>query len=1126
MRTVYTYLVFVILACFLSCVSCKQENNDLIYSVSDFNIPISCLAPLRGSDSILWICLENGNLIRYNLRTDDKTVVSTKFNDRIYDIIQDTDTTLWLGVRNHGVVKILLKNNSIKTYTAFKIAVPGYELTTNYAPYDIEMDNDGTLFIGTSSGVYRLNKSDSILTTLYRPRAHKKYHFGVSQVKIWNDSIACAMNTGFVILAKDKEYQEKALIINKKISHLYVANDSILYASSDSVRYIIHKNSVLQDSVNIPKGNFFAYVTDTSENKGKWEFTATQINYSNNKSNKSLSFILPARMNSSYRNYLHPGKDFLFFAHGTNLYKLVLHQNTKGKSNHIIAAHTIEDNNICYCISNDNQLYSLPKNGAVSSLGSIGEFESGENIVRICSSGKDSLWFITTKQHLYNINLKPSLFRRLNPFQDTYKVSMDNSLHCDFKSLFFDKEKNEIYVGSRYRLYRMHIPQNKSDKRKIDTLDINKPKDDLYVTDICMSEKGDLFISSLNHGLFKVTGKSLLLQKTREDIGSIHKMISVTGRDILLFSSNGVLDAGIWTKNKPQILTDEKTKSILTLIPALPNKSDPYYAGYHGVGSITLDALVGIKLNDLSHLDVSFNEAAITMGLDNESIILGSQSGLYKYNKDGKLDSIYIPVESISPKTITKIVIVFVLCLIIAGMFVFRIIRNNIRKRVKYMSETIKENQIEISNKVRIENRQTLHDRNNCIKNDCDEIEKNEDKIFKIRNNIAALKKMEIDLNQLRTAIQSKYITGQEIIIANDNIISELKKILGKIEDQVIIYETPNSISSSYELLKKLVLQISNGIISKKNLNEKDKEIENMTQKIQAEYITRQEIIKENNNIIYELKNILGKIEDHVIIYETPNSILSSYELLKEFVLQAYNSIIPIKNLAEENKRDILDLKQKNNDLTQEKTQIENEIVDLVKSIIAAFEICRDMHTKEFLKQFKNKDGSLINSSFNDLKKLIDELNSQFKHCMELPEEIFMSEEMKKDVDSIENLIVDKKHSKEVKEECDRFIKKYASHFHYIADYMKPGEVRAHILILHYQANINPSTIAELDYVEQEQDNRAGNQTIGTDKGTLKDKFKNLFKKYPDLKNNPLIYLLYMRLFKKMVRITVIKDEK
>jgi hypothetical protein len=54
--------VFIIAAYLFCCVSCKQNEGDLIYSVSDFNTPISCVAPSQWQDSsIIWLGFENGN---------------------------------------------------------------------------------------------------------------------------------------------------------------------------------------------------------------------------------------------------------------------------------------------------------------------------------------------------------------------------------------------------------------------------------------------------------------------------------------------------------------------------------------------------------------------------------------------------------------------------------------------------------------------------------------------------------------------------------------------------------------------------------------------------------------------------------------------------------------------------------------------------------------------------------------------------------------------------------------------------------------------------------------------------------------------------------------------------------
>jgi hypothetical protein len=1036
MRPIYTYLVFVIIACiFFVYILCRQDSNDLIYTASDFNIPISCIAFPQNSDSILWVGLANGNIARINFRMSDKIIIPTRFNSRIYDVVQETDTTLWLGVRNHGLVKVLLKNNAIIAYTSYKIVVPSYEPTTNYAPYDIEMDKDGSLFIGTSSGVYRLNKNEKntfesdTLTMIYRPSGHKVYHFGINQVKIWNDSIVCATDAGLVILAKNKEYQNEKPFINEKFSHLYIENDSVLYASSDFVRYRITKNRKFEP-VNIPTKNLFAYIVDTSEYTGKWEFTATQINYSD-KNGKLSPFVLPERMSKNY-NYLCLGKDFLFFALEKTLYSLALHQNTKGKSNHIIAAHTI-NNDICYFISNDNCLYFLPKYGKVVSLGAIGNFEGGENIIQMCSSGKNGLWFITDKRRLYSIDLKPSLFKRLNPFQKTYKVSID-SLSCDFKSLFYDYDKDNLYAGSRYRLYRIHDPENKSGKRYTDTLDI-KPENDLYVTDICRGKEDDnedkkLFISSLNHGLLEIGKDSLIIRKSKKDVGSIHKMASISNK-LLLLSSEGIFYSNKSKKNR--FPTNEQAKSISTLYNF---NNEEYYIGYRGIGTMVCSDTV-IKLNDLSHLDMSFKKSAITDGMDTkkENILLGSQTGLYKYN--GKsVESVNIPQNIVSPKTVVKITLFILLFLLAACIPVFRNVLKNIAEQVENMLMTIKNNENEILNKVRIENQQKLQNDNNKINSALLNIQKNQDKILKLRNNIAALKKSREDLNLLKTSIQSKYITRREIIDENKALISNLNEIFKKIDE----YEMPDSISSSYKILK----------------------------------------------------NLTG---------------------------QAYDSIIQLQNLAVENKQETTGLKQTIDIQNQENQERNDKIAELIRSIVKTFKTCNDSHIQESLEQFlKDKDDSLINLSFDDLTNLINLLHSHFKNFAELLgkkridiPEINLNMEMQKDVNELENMTINRENIDNVKKICNRFIKKYSEKFtkYKEFDYMKPGDDKAYMLIIHYQKTVNPSSIA----LVLSSEHGLGQEDVGKFKFYMVNKqFPALFQKYPELKDDPLIVLLYKRM--------------
>jgi hypothetical protein len=644
MKTITPVFVIIALLFCVSCKSNKKSSNELAYRILlESNIPISSISPAQGSDVILFVGLENGNIIEVNVRTDERKLISTEFNSRIYDIIQEEDT-LWVGVRNHGLLKFVYENDSLELERTYKIPVFDRGYTSNYSPYDIEMDKDSTLFLGTSSGVYRLNKNErenNTLTPIY-PTDSEIVHFRVNQVKTDDYFIYCATESGLVILSKGGVKQPFSGV-GENVSHLFLKNDTLLFATTAAQRYGISVKDTIRiiDSTSVPVDGLplFAYIAD-SISEGKWEFTAKQINYSN-KDGELLPFGLPERMSPNYRNYLHLGEDFLFFSQGNKLFSFPLRQNTKGESNHIIAAHTSGDT--CYFISNDNNLYSYSQD-VVKWLGSIGNsFSDGENIIQMCKSD-NYLWFITDKESLYKINLAPSRFT----FRQTYEAIKD-TLKGDFTALLYDR--GSLYVGSRHVLYRIHDLENKNGRRETNIFDrIDKPKEDLYVTDIVQRD-GEIYISTLNYGFFQVDTTSLA--EITDTIGSIYKM---TAQDtgISLFSSKGFFRyhhrEGITELNA---LPNENLKLIHTTF-------GKYYAGYQGIGNLDY-AGNSVGVEELSYVDMSFNKAAITKGIEVGTILLGSQTGLYEYDGEVLEPIIILPPPDDSPRLVTGLLLFFVI---------------------------------------------------------------------------------------------------------------------------------------------------------------------------------------------------------------------------------------------------------------------------------------------------------------------------------------------------------------------------------------------------------------------------------------------------------------------------------
>jgi hypothetical protein len=128
------YLTFAVITCSLF-TSCKQAKKDLIHTVSDFGVPISCISSSPANSTVLFVGLENGNIVRMNTLDHSRTILNAGDN-RIYDIYVDNDTTLWVSLRNEGVKRISNGTVTRKYYISNPLDVT--KLTSSFAAYNIK----------------------------------------------------------------------------------------------------------------------------------------------------------------------------------------------------------------------------------------------------------------------------------------------------------------------------------------------------------------------------------------------------------------------------------------------------------------------------------------------------------------------------------------------------------------------------------------------------------------------------------------------------------------------------------------------------------------------------------------------------------------------------------------------------------------------------------------------------------------------------------------------------------------------------------------------------------------------------------------------------------------------------
>ena len=650
-------------------VSCEKEN-PLIYSSNSFSAPISCIS--EGSihnDSIYYIGLENGNIIRINIINNSQRVIAVG-NNRVYDVYEKDRTTLFVGIRNEGTKKISLLPKSKRSIQYLMVdPSDSTKLTTTYSTYHIEADTD-KIYVATSAGLYTLSNTNSSTNLLdrkplYRPKNHTHYHFGINQVLVMEDKIVAATSDSGLVLINKNNPNDRQCLTHEEVHSLYRKDDSIVYATSNNSIYKININKrkcveegILEES----DDNLFAFI---SEKTGEtWKLTSSKIEFTDTLGKASFQF--PNKLNDNYKNYLLKGKDFIFVACHNILYKFSLHQNPLGNANNVIAACT-NNSGLCYFITLDNKLYSIKKGDSCATL--IGKLKhiTSEKPIKLHTTN-DQLWLITSNSLLKinPINAETSL--EIGPPKSNAKVQIKEK-RIDFRSIY--DEKGTLFIGTRNYLLKARNLNGSLTFDSIRTKDKSIDFSDLYITDI---NKSGPYFSSLKHGLFTLDKDLLIRIEGSDTIGEIRRVICQTDNKTYIYTSRGVYLFDSSRLNKISSLP----KSILTIY----NETNGFFIlGYNGI--IKTSSKDEIRQDVNNHLDLSLNEAAIGEGVDKEtpSIYIGTQAGLYLFN--GSLKPIIIPVEK---RPLWQIVGVSLISLLIILFTIYLLAKRRTKQDKKIIS--------------------------------------------------------------------------------------------------------------------------------------------------------------------------------------------------------------------------------------------------------------------------------------------------------------------------------------------------------------------------------------------------------------------------------------------------------
>ena len=122
---------------------------------------------LVDKDSLLWVGFINGGLYKIDLKsgqkqyTDYSKIKHNRKIRRITSIVEDSLGILWIGMIKNGLVLFDKKRN--KFYSPVKLN-PKFEIVTRSPVFNIYVDKDGDIWIGTTyRGLFHYNRYKNIL---------------------------------------------------------------------------------------------------------------------------------------------------------------------------------------------------------------------------------------------------------------------------------------------------------------------------------------------------------------------------------------------------------------------------------------------------------------------------------------------------------------------------------------------------------------------------------------------------------------------------------------------------------------------------------------------------------------------------------------------------------------------------------------------------------------------------------------------------------------------------------------------------------------------------------------------------------------------------------------------------
>ena len=490
------FLLWLLVVIFV--ISCTKKSNEYDISFQEQSFANDILATITLlNDSVYVVGGENGEI--YLLKND--TVIADYKQDlgRIYCVYNECDT-LYVGVRNSGIIKLVKNDNQLKLVKQYKIP----QKETRYSPYAIIPYNGDTLISTTSNGLYYL-KTDGITDILapihYGANSGEPFPF-CSPIAIDNN-VFIGTKKGIIII-NNISNKPKSILEKKVISKIERDENNAIYTLSgdpgNDTLYVFTKSDTFSKPYNYELP-FSALSFVLAE--GKFYFVnehelhvISDLDDLNNKKKEGNHVVikLPHVSSPDARNLI------IYDNHAKKIriitQKALLSlpsENGIGESKSKICGICFDEiNKKIYFQNANNEIFEYI-NGKASKIMQL----ASEEGISALSAYDETLYFISNHQQLKSIKVRG--------FLESIGVnSPDEICNLPDKSTAMYVDDSYIYVGVRDTLLRIRLTDKNAEPIVIGQ-DV-KP----YVTKIKKDiQKNIVYASTLNDGLFRLNQDTL-----------------------------------------------------------------------------------------------------------------------------------------------------------------------------------------------------------------------------------------------------------------------------------------------------------------------------------------------------------------------------------------------------------------------------------------------------------------------------------------------------------------------------------------------------------------------------------------------------------------------------------------